>query len=74
MKEKKTFESALLELEKIVHTMEEGNVGLEQSISLYKQGFELTQFCYKKLEEAQLVIEELKPEALAPKEDVSEDA
>ena len=49
-------------------------MGLEQSISLYKQGFELTQFCYKKLEEAQLVIEELKPEALAPKEDVSEDA
>lgn len=41
----KTFESALAELEKIVESMESGQLPLEQSIAAYRRGAQLLQFC-----------------------------
>lgn len=47
--EKITFESALKELETLVDQMESGQLPLEQSLSAYKRGAELLQFCQKSL-------------------------
>ena len=49
----KSFEHALSELETIVSTMETGQLPLEQSLSAYKRGAELLQYCQKTLAEAE---------------------
>jgi exodeoxyribonuclease VII small subunit len=48
-----TFESALAELENIVARMEGRQLSLEQSLSAYKRGAELLQFCQSQLADAQ---------------------
>jgi exodeoxyribonuclease VII small subunit len=48
----KSFESALAELEKIVDSMEAGELPLEQSIAAYKRGAQLLQYCQHALKEA----------------------
>jgi exodeoxyribonuclease VII small subunit len=50
---KTTFESALKELESIVSQMESGQLPLEQSLTAYKRGVELLQFCQKSLAEVE---------------------
>lgn len=47
------FESALTELEQVVSAMEAGQLPLEQSLSAYKRGMELLQFCQSALQDAQ---------------------
>lgn len=47
------FEEAMLELEKIVQQLETGDVQLEDSITLYKKGMELSTFCQQKLQNAE---------------------
>ena len=48
-----TFEGALAELESIISAMEGGELPLEQSLSLYRRGTELLQYCQRTLEDAQ---------------------
>ncbi|MBM3374437.1 MAG: exodeoxyribonuclease VII small subunit [Betaproteobacteria bacterium] len=48
-----SFESALAELEKIVESMEEGQMPLEESLTAYKRGAELLKFCQSRLQDAQ---------------------
>jgi exodeoxyribonuclease VII small subunit len=48
----KNFESALAELEKIVDSMEAGQLPLEQSIAAYKRGAQMLQYCQNALTEA----------------------
>lgn len=48
-----TLESALAELEKIVSSMEAGQMPLEQSLASYKRGAELLKFCQAALQDAQ---------------------
>ena len=48
-KETLTFEQAMKELEVIVHKLEEGNVPLEEAITYYKKGIELSAYCNEKL-------------------------
>ena len=48
----KSFESALAELEKIVDSMEAGQLPLEESIGAYKRGAQLLQYCQNALKEA----------------------
>lgn len=63
----KDFESAIAELEKIVKTLEEGDLPLEKSLELYERGVQLSRFCHSKLEAAERRVEilnergELKP-------------
>ena len=52
-KEKLSFETALAELELIIERMEDDDTTLENSISYYKRGAELLQFCQKELGDAQ---------------------
>lgn len=47
------FEDAMMQLEKIVQQLETGDVPLEDSISLYKKGMELSAFCQNKLQSAE---------------------
>jgi len=47
------FEEALEKLEVMVRKMEEGNLTLDDSLHLFEEGMELTQFCENKLKEAQ---------------------
>jgi len=44
-----SFENAVKELESIVGQMESNQLPLEQSLSAYKRGTELLQFCQKTL-------------------------
>ncbi len=57
--EKMTFETAIVELEKIVEEMEKGNLSLERSLELYEKGVKYTAFCKNELMKAQLKLEEL---------------
>jgi len=54
MKEKEPkFEDAMKKLEKIVDELENGSLGLDESLKKYEEGVALSQFCTKKLNEAQ---------------------
>jgi exodeoxyribonuclease VII small subunit len=48
-KQEATFEEAMKNLEKIVEQLEEGDVPLEEAISIYKQGMDLSRLCHSKL-------------------------
>ncbi len=59
-----SFESALAELEIIVASMEAGQLPLEQSLTAYRRGAELLQFCQARLQEAQQQIKVLEADSL----------
>jgi exodeoxyribonuclease VII small subunit len=44
-----SFEQAMERLEEIVEKLEEGDVPLEEAISIYKKGMDLSRLCHKKL-------------------------
>ncbi|MDY0374792.1 MAG: exodeoxyribonuclease VII small subunit [Desulfobacterium sp.] len=56
MTKKKTFESSMAELEKIVKELESGNLSLEKAVSLFEQGKKVSDFCLKKLDETEAKI------------------
>ena len=53
------FEQRLARLEKIVETLESGDVGLDESLKLYAEGSELIKACRKTLGEAEKKIAKL---------------
>ncbi len=53
------FEKALAELEKIVEKLEEGNLSLDQSLSLFEEGVKLARFLRSELEKAEKKVETL---------------
>jgi len=60
---KQTFEQALRELEKIVEKVEQGEIGLEESIDKYAQGMQLIKHCRDILDQAEKRIETINKEA-----------
>ena len=54
-----TFEQSLVELEKIVRDLEDGKIGLDDSLRRYEQGVGLLKSCYGQLRQAELKIVEL---------------
>ena len=60
---KQTFEEALTELEKIVEKVEQGEIGLEESIEKYAQGMQLIKHCRDILDQAEKRIETINNEA-----------
>ncbi len=58
--EKISFESKLNRLEEISSLLESENIGLEEAISLYEEGIELSRVCISTLKNAELKITELK--------------
>lgn len=57
------FEEALEKLEKIVSDMEEGDLGLEQSMARFEQGMRLAKFCSEQLAETEKKVEILLKES-----------
>jgi exodeoxyribonuclease VII small subunit len=41
-----TFEQALTQLEQVVRQLEDGQIGLEESLQRYEQGVELIRYCF----------------------------
>ncbi len=56
MENEKTFEVSLQELEKVVKSLENKDLPLEEAVSLYTKGLELSQNCYKILNENEKLI------------------
>lgn len=52
-----SFEKALSSLEQIVHDLEEGKLGLTESLGRYEEGVKLLKQCYTMLEQAERRIE-----------------
>jgi exodeoxyribonuclease VII small subunit len=52
-----SFEEALAELERVVHDLEEGRIGLSESLERYEQGVRLLKHCHGLLETAERRIE-----------------
>ena len=67
-----SFEDALLELERIVASLERGDVSLDAAISAFERGTELKTLCQARLEEARMKVEKIKiPEAGGAPSDAS---
>jgi exodeoxyribonuclease VII small subunit len=69
-----TFEQALGQLESIVSAIEQGKIGLQESISEYEKGIKLLRRCRAVLADAEMKIQQLQlgddgkltPAAMAP--------
>ena len=55
--EKLSFEEAMRELEKLVDSLDKGEVSLDEAIAAYDRGAQLKDYCQKKLQEAKMKIE-----------------
>ncbi|MDW0117310.1 exodeoxyribonuclease VII small subunit [Sporosarcina thermotolerans] len=65
------FEEAMSKLEDIVQKLESGDVPLEDAITLYKKGMELSAYCHGKLQDAEeqlitIIDKEGKPTSFNP--------
>ena len=54
-----TFEENMLKLEQIVRAMERGDVPLEESLKMFREGTALVQTCSKLLDEAELQVKKI---------------
>lgn len=62
MAKKKTepsFEEALTELEQLVNHLERGDIALEESLSAFERGVNLTRTCQKALQDAEQKVQVL---------------
>ncbi len=57
--QKQSFEQSLSRLEKIVSQLEQGEVSLEESLSLYEEGIALAKECTETLSKAEIRIRQL---------------
>lgn len=67
MGEKKlSFEAAMQRLEQIFQVMESGDIPLEESLKLFREGTELLEFCSKTLDTAEMEIQKVVMRPSAP--------
>ena len=72
--EKLTFEEAMQELEKLVDSLDKGDVSLDEAIAAYDRGSKLKDYCQKKLHDAKMKVDTIQasenidivPEKLSP--------
>ena len=55
----KSFEEKMQRLEQIVRAMEQGDVPLEESLKLFREGTELVESCGKLLDDAELQVKKI---------------
>jgi exodeoxyribonuclease VII small subunit len=77
-KEKKKFEDAVEELERVVEQLESGELSLEDSLTAFENGVRLVKLCNQKLTEVERKIELLVKDKggklqLKPLEELGED-
>ena len=58
-----SFESAFLELQRVVERLEDGSLELEQALQLFERGNELAQTCQRLSDDAELRVTRLTAEA-----------
>lgn len=74
MDQNSTFEENMLRLEQIVRAMERGDVPLEESLKLFREGTQLVQSCGKLLEDARLQVNKISVDSNGePVEEVFQD-
>lgn len=56
-----TYEQAFVQLEEILARLEEGDLPLEESLSLFEQGAALAAYCARKLDQAELRVRQWQP-------------
>jgi len=54
---KKNFEKALADLENIVQRLDENDLSLDESLSLFEEGIKLSRFCSQKLDAVENKVE-----------------
>jgi exodeoxyribonuclease VII small subunit len=64
--EELSYEGAFAELEEIVAALESGEQPLEEALSLFERGQKLSKHCAELLTRAELKVQELSGETLAP--------
>ena len=72
--EKLTFEEAMQELERLVDSLDKGDVSLDEAMAAYDRGSQLKDYCQKKLQEAKMKVDTIQssdnidtiPEKLSP--------
>ncbi len=69
-----TFEQALQELESIVQALERDDQPLEEALRLFRRGQALVQYCNRLLQEAELQVQQVVGEGLAPWTDTEDEA
>ena len=62
-KKEESFEQAMKGLEEIVQRLEDGDLPLEESLSLFEEGIRLTRVCSSRLDKAEKRIEVLTRDA-----------
>ena len=62
MSDKTTFEQKMARLEEIVRLIESDNTPLEKAVELYAEAAKLADECNKTLNEAELILKEIKVE------------
>ncbi len=50
------YEGSLKRLEEIVNTLQQGNLGLEESVKLFEEGMKLSNYCKKSITEARMKV------------------
>ena len=55
--ENMNFEEAMNELEKLVDSLDKGDISLDQAITAYDRGSKIKDHCQKKLNEAKMKVE-----------------
>lgn len=66
--EERTVEELISRLEEISEQIQDGNIGLEESIRLYEEGQALAKECEKRLSAAQKKLEVINPNLKRPRE------
>jgi len=72
-KQKHNFEKDLSRLEKISELLENSEIGLEDSISLYEEGIKLSKSCLTNLKKAELKVTKLKNELTTLTSNINKD-
>ena len=67
------YEEAMKELEGIVQKMERGELRLEESLTLFERGMQLTRACRESLDRAELKVKNLLDAHAAPAADAADD-
>lgn len=62
-RKKPTFEEALKQLETLARQIEQGQIGLEESITKYEEGMTLVKQCRDILSKAELKIQQIQQKA-----------
>ncbi len=65
------FETALAELEELAGRMNDGSLGLDESIALYQRGVALAQVCQQRLEAVEQQVQVLQGQLLQPFDDAA---